>query len=236
MYAESDHPLPSQDADVADRYDTTAKHFDANVTSTEKIWGITALRHRLAEQARGDVLEVSVGTGRNGVYYNLDKVKSLAFVDRSGAMVEIARKKWNALHPKYEHCSFHTQSATDPLPASALPETGFTTIVQTMGIGSTPRPAATLAHLASLADPKDGRILLLEQGRSYYRLMNWVLDRTAAKHADRHGSWVNKDVGKVLEESGLVIEKVERSQFGTLWYVEARPGGRSGPKVVGGKV
>ena len=165
-----------------------------------------------------------MGTGRNGQYYDSKRVKSLAFVDQSEAMVKIARKKWNALHPKYEHCSFHTQSATDPLPASVLPETGFTTIVQTMGVCSTPTPAATLAHLASMTDPKDGRILLLEHGRGYYDWINWILDKAAAKHADRHGCWFNRDVGKVLEESGLVIEEMERSQFGTLWYVEARPG------------
>ncbi len=178
------------------------------------------------------MLEASVGTGRNGMYYDLERVKSLAFVDQSGAMVEIARKKWNALHPDYEHCSFRTQSTMDPLP---VPETGFTTIVQTMGICSTPQPAATLAHLATLADPKDGRLLLLEHGRGYYGWINWVLDKAAAKHADRHGCWFNRDVGKVLEESGLLIEKVERSQFGTLWYVEARPGVKNGAKPVEGK-
>ena len=221
--AEPDHPLPPQDANVADRYHSTAKHFDADVSFTEKVGGIDRLRRRLVEQAKGNVLEMSVGTGRNGQFYDLKRVKRLAFVDQSGAMVEIAREKWNALHPKYERCSFHTQSATDPLPASVLPETGFTTIVQTMGVCSTPTPAATLAHLASMADPKDGRILLLEHGRGYYDWMNWILDKAAAKHADRHGCWFNRDVGKVLEESGLVIEKMERSQFGTLWYVEARP-------------
>ena len=213
--------------DVADRYQTTAQHFDADVSSTENIWGINRLRRRLVEQAKGDVLEVSVGTGRNGAYYNLEKVKSLAFVDQSGAMVEIARKKWNSLYPGYEHCSFHIQSATDPLLPCAIPETGFTTIVQTMGICSTPTPAATLAHLGGLANPKDGKLLLLEHGRSYYNWINWILDKAAAKHADKHGCWFNRDVGMVLEESGLVIDKIERSQFGTLWYVEARPGTRS---------
>lgn len=233
--AEPDPSLPAQDADVADRYLTTAKHFDADVSFTENVWGVVRRRRRLVEQATGDVLEVSVGTGRNGMYYDLDRVKSLAFVDQSAPMVEIARKKWNALHPGYERCSFHTQPATDPLPASAVPETGFTTIVQTMGICSTPAPVATLAYLGELADPKDGKLLLLEHGRGYYDWINWALDKAAAKHADKHGCWFNRDVGKVLEESGLVIEKVERSQFGTLWYVEARPGARSKLKVAEGK-
>ena len=212
---------------MADRYRVTAKHFDADVSSTENIWGIMRLRRRLAEQAKGDVLEVSVGTGRNGMYYDLEKAKSLAFVDQSKAMVDIARKKWNSLHPDYEHCSFHTQSVMDPLPSCAMPEKGFTTIVQTMGICSTPTPAATLAHLGSLVDPSNGKLLLMEHGRSYYGWMNWMLDKAAAKHADKNGCWFNRDVGRILKESGLVIDKAERSQFGTLWYVEARPGVRS---------
>ena len=31
---------------------------------------------------------------------------------------------------------------------------------------------------------------------------------------------------KVLEESELVVEKIQVSQFGTLYYMEARPGVR----------
>jgi len=144
-------------------------------------------------------------------------------VDQSGPMVEIARQKWKLLHPNYEPCSFHTQSAMDPLPTEIMPKEGFTTVLQTMGVCSTPEPAATLAHLGTLTDPVEGRILLLEHGRSEWGFVNWILDQSAARHADRHGCWSNRDVGMILEESGLVIEKLERSQFGTLWYVEARP-------------
>lgn len=215
--------LPTQDTDVSSRYNDTASHFDQSVSWVETTSGIAGLRRRLAEQARGNVLEVSVGTGRNGQYYDLDGVKSLAFVDRSGPMVEIARRKWGLLHPEYENCSFHTQPAMDPLPASTVPKEGFTTIVQTMGVCSTPEPAATLAHLGTLADAVEARILLLEHGRSHYDSVNWILDKSAPKHADKHGCWFNRDVGQILDESGLVIEKLERSQLGTLYDVEARP-------------
>lgn len=147
-------------------------------------------------------------------------------------MVEIARKKWQALHPDFEPAAFYTQSAQLPLPAQ--PREGFTTVVQTMGICSTPHPAAALAHLGSLAHPSEGRVLLLEHGRSYYEWINWILDRSAARHADRHGCWFNRDVGEVVRGSGLVVERVERSQFGTVWYVEARPpGGGVGEGGVG---
>ena len=53
--------------------------------------------------------------------------------------------------------------------------------------------------------------------------MNNYLDSTASKHAKKHGCWYNRDIGKLVEESGLVIERCKRKHFGTLWIIEARP-------------
>ncbi len=55
------------------------------------------------------------------------------------------------------------------------------------------------------------------------------MDKSAARHADQHGCWPYRHVRKILDESGLVIGIIEVLQFGTLFYVEARPG----PKQVG---
>lgn len=215
-----------QDEDVSSRYNDNATKYDNDIEYIEWVTGIQRARKRLARQARGHVLETSVGTGRNASFYDLKHCKSVNFVDQSGPMVNIARRKWDEMHPRYKNVAFRVQSATDPM---AIPKKGFTTILQTMGVCSTPNPAATLAHLGSLADPKEGRILLLEHGRGYYDWLNNILDRSAAKHAEKHGCWYNRDVGKILEESGLFIEKVKRKQFGTLWYVEARPAGWKRP-------
>ena len=169
-----------------------------------------------------------MGTGRNAAWYDMRKVKSLTFVDQSGPMVEIARRKWRELHPhphpKEVAVTFLTQPLTSPLPKSSTDRhEDFTSIIQTMGICSTPDPSAALAHLGRLAHPTEARILLLEHGRSHYSWINTILDKSAARHAEKHGCWYNRDIGKVVAESGLQVEKVERRQFGTLWYVEARP-------------
>ena len=175
-----------------------------------------------------------MGTGRNAVYYDMGKVKSVTFLDQSEPMVEITRKKWGALHPGFEKVEFYTQSVMDPLPrpedSKSIPKEGFTTIVQTMGVCSTPSPSAALARLSTLAHPSEGKILLLEHGRSYYNWINWILDKSAARHADRHGCWYNRDVGAIVSGSGLRVEKVERKQLGTLWYIEAKS-----PVELGGK-
>lgn len=77
-------------------------------------------------------------------------------------MIEIARERWKLLHPKDETASSYTQFAIDPLPVSVVLKEGSTTILQTMGVCSIPKPASKLAHLGTLADPVDGRISLLE--------------------------------------------------------------------------
>ncbi|MCJ1231195.1 hypothetical protein MMC12_007872, partial [Toensbergia leucococca] len=74
-----------------------------------------------------------------------------------------------------------------------------------MGLCSTPHPSHLLAHLGTLASPTNGRILLLEHGRSHYEWLNRILDASAPAHADRHGCWWNRDVGRIVEESGLEV-------------------------------
>ena len=73
-------------------------------------------------------------------------------------------------------------------------------------------------------EDKGGRILLLEHGRGHYDWINRLLDRGAVGHARRYGCWFNKDVGSVVAESGLVVERVRRYHLGTTWEVVLRPG------------
>lgn len=179
----------------------------------------------MTKKARGHVLEVSAGTGRNSRFYDLKKCASVTLVDLSPEMMELCRQKWKLLHPDYAAVSFHTQSALLPLPHPP-PGKGYTTILQTFGLCSTPQPAALLRHLGTLLDKDEGRVLLLEHGRGYYRWVNWVLDRTAGRHAERHGCWWNRDLERVVGESGLVVVGKRRRHAGTLWVWELRAPGR----------
>lgn len=214
-----------EEEDTSAVYNSTAATFDASVSFTERFTGINRLRKKLVGKAHGHVLETSVGTGRNASYLVMRKVKSLTFVDQSAEMIAIAREKFHALHPDYNNSVvFHTQSALKPLPLppSPQPPPPYDTIVQTMGLCSMPQPSLLLKHLATLLKPGSGRILLLEHGRSHYSWVNWVLDRTAGQHAIKHGCWWNRDIGRIVDESGLVVVKVERKHLGTTWVLELR--------------
>lgn len=126
-----------------------------------------------------------------------------------------------ATHPNYTSTTFLAQPATHPIPTA--PPTGYDTVLQTMGLCSTPDPVAHLRHLGTLANQEHGQILLLEHGRSHYGWVNRILDNLAKHHADRYGCWWNRDIGRIVEESGLVVGRVRRYGLGTTWWVELRP-------------
>ncbi|KAI9825623.1 MAG: hypothetical protein M1832_000967 [Thelocarpon impressellum] len=213
-------------ADVSDRYDATAAAFDADVDLTETLTGITFLRKRLARRARGDVLEVAAGTGRNLGYYDMGKVKSLTLLDLSAPMLDRARARWAELRPKGSPTApaFVVQDAADPVPSP--PAGGYDTVVQTMGLCSTPAPVRLLQTLGRETEAQSGRILLLEHGRSHYAWLNAVLDGLAPAHADRHGCWWNRDVGRIVQDSGLEVVEARRYHLGTTWWFELRPKAR----------
>ena len=237
--------------DVAARYDETADGFDSEVGSSEALMGINGIRKRLSKQCKGHVLEVSCGTGRNLGYYPLQPgsaIDSLTFLDLSAQMVAVCKKKWLSLYPASTTQTFKpglavrfsTTSATGPMPPA--PNGGkYTTIIQTMGLCSTPSPHALLTNLAAhldLSDP-DARILLLEHGRSDYAWLNNILDNAAQKHAEIHGCWFNRDIGVLVEaaakESGLEIVKERRRHLGTTWVFELKPAARAKAVEAAGK-
>ena len=234
---DADAALLSSQPDVSARFDATAASFDADVALSEFLMGVHRLRRALLRPPRchGHVLEVSCGTGRNAAYYDVgpaSAVDSLTFVDLSPAMVAQCKRKWRALRPRAVKpglpVRFLASSALDPLP----PPPGarkYDTIVQTMGLCSTPAPAALLANLARHLDTAspDARILLLEHGRSYLPWLNRVLDNAAPAHARRHGCWNNRDVGALVAEAaekhGLTVVAERRLHLGTTWVFELRP-------------
>ena len=214
--------------DVSDRYDKTAKTFDSDINFTETISGINWRRRQLAQQAKGYVLESSAGTGRNSEYYRLGGIKRLVMLDQSAEMLKIAEEKFKTQHPSYRNVAFLTQSALDPIPLAPTSLEGYDTVIQTMGLCSTPDPAGMIRNLGKVVKPGSGRILLLEHGRSHYRWMDQVLDATAKGHAAQHGCWWNRDIGKIVgevvgeEDFGLEVVEMKRYNFGTTWWVELR--------------
>lgn len=230
--------------DVVARYDEIANSFDSDVNFSEWLMGILELRKLLARMCQGNVLEVSCGTGRNLGYFDLDSAKedntpsvtSLTFIDLSEPMVQVCRRKWAALHGmrslqtgywKQKPIRFIACSALDDMPM-APDGSKYDTILQTMGLCSTPVPEDLLKNLVGHLnlENQDARILLLEHGRSTHDWLNRVLDNTADKHAESYGCWYNRDIDDIVkhaaESAGLEVVGAKRRHLGTTFVYELK--------------
>jgi methyltransferase OMS1, mitochondrial len=236
-----------QDSDVSNRYDKIANRYDDDIDLMEKVMLLDRKRKKTCKKAKGDVLEVSVGTGRNGGFYDLagfvngnggflvqkpkrkeERINSLTFVDQSAKMLEICSKRWKEQHPDFEgQVSFVVADAGVEGTIKCPPgRDGFDTIIQTFGLCSMTNPVEYMRTMSGLLKKpgmdglEGGRILLLEHGRGHYWWINYVLDGTAKEHADRFGCWWNRDIGKIVKDSGLRIAGLKRYHFGTTWALE----------------
>lgn len=218
-----DVDLQNLPQDLSDRFDKEAEGYDEKVDMSETMLLLTSKRKKLAKMAKGHVLEVAVGTGRNIPYYNTKQCDTVTLLDSSGPMLAVAKRKWIDTHKEYfSRVFFKQQSATDPITPPYGAQGGYDTVIQTMGVCSTPEPVKLLRNIEA-STKEDGQILLLEHGKSHYDWLNSMLDKTAPAHADEHGCWWNKDIGQIVEESGLEVVNIKRYNFGTTWWIELKP-------------
>lgn len=215
--------LESIPEDLIDRFDKEAEIYDEKVGISEMLLRLNSKRKALTQKIHGNVLEVAVGTGRNFAYYPTKQCNTVTLLDASAPMLAVAKRKWKDEQPEYFHrVFFKHQSALDPITPPFDAQGGYDTVLQTLGICSTPDPVRLLRNLEA-ATKEDGQILLLEHGKSHYEWLNKLLDKTAPAHADRHGCWWNKDIGKIVKESALEVVNIKRYNFGTTWWVELKP-------------
>ncbi|KAI2780463.1 hypothetical protein F4815DRAFT_151098 [Daldinia loculata] len=111
-------------------------------------------------------------------------------------------------------------SSSSSSSSSSSPEK-YDTIIQTFGLCSVRDPVLLLSNMAAAVKPETGRIILLEHGRSWYELVNGLLDRSARKHFERFGCWWNRDVELVVRAAeravpGLEVVRFERPGWTTL--------------------
>lgn len=117
----------------------------------------TRLRAAWIPHARGDVLEVGIGSGLNLPFYSA-KVRHVYGVDPSLELQRMARKR----APADMDVEFLPQSAEEPLP---LPGASIDTIVMTWTLCSIPNPDNALQQMRRVLKT-NGRLLFLEHGRA----------------------------------------------------------------------
>ena len=202
--------------DVADVY-------DSQIGKDETVMGINWLRWALLRtHAKGTVLEVAAGTGRNISHYP-KAVDRVVLLDSSRNMLLQAKDKIS--QQKDENGKRFATMEADATNLS-FPDSCFDTVVDTFGLCSYVDPVTALNEMARVCKP-NGKILLLEHGRSKkWSSLSEYLDKHGERHAKNWGSVWNRDMDQILEDAGVVLDCVDTWHFGTTYYVVCRPKGK----------
>ena len=142
------------------QFQNVAEKYDDQIGRDESVMGINLLRRSLLYfHAKGTVLEVGAGTGRNISYYPKSAVDRVLMTDSSDKMLIQARKKIQDVEKPKFACLVGDSSKLD------FPDNCFDTVVDTFGLCSYDDPVMVLKEMKRVCKP-DGKILLLEHGRS----------------------------------------------------------------------
>lgn len=218
----------AQNADVSYRWKDEKRNFDHEVDNAESAMLMRAKRRRLINEAYGNVLEVSVGTGRNFELYDLrpydpkeDKkygrsrsriVSALTFNDQSEVMVDHAMTKYLAMEQQRKENERFKGSVRFIVGDAGVdgvidrPSGGYDTIVQTFGICSMADPGGFLRHLGKLCrQPGEASSSKLPRDETDGKGGRILL----LEHGLGHYGWLNK----ILDS----IAKVHALNFGCWW-------------------
>jgi ubiquinone/menaquinone biosynthesis C-methylase UbiE len=199
--------------EIAEKYDRFARWFDW-VEGIPNILGVRRLRRRLLQRASGRVLEVAVGTGMNLRYY--PATCRISAVDVSKEMLSVARRQAAKL-------SMNVSFSLTDAEALPFPDESFDTVVSSLTTCTFPNPVAALKEMARVCRT-NGKILLLEHGRSDREWLGRWQDRRADSFAKQLGCHWNREPLDLVRKAGLKMNAAQRFFFGIFHQIEAAPG------------
>jgi ubiquinone/menaquinone biosynthesis C-methylase UbiE len=192
-------------------WERLAPRYDDKVRLPERLL-FAGGREWVCERATGDVLEVSIGTGRNLPLYGHGV--RLTGIDVSAAMLEFARRRAAEL-------GIAADLRVGDAQALDLPDSSYDTVVCTLALCSIPDPRAAVREMKRVLRP-GGRVLLLEHVRSP-RLVVRTIQRALEPIAVwLEGDHLVREPLDLLRAETFEIEEVERWKLGIVERTAAR--------------
>jgi ubiquinone/menaquinone biosynthesis C-methylase UbiE len=198
-------------ADIRGAYARIAPWYDV-LELLPELMGIRAMRRRILGRARGRVLEVAAGTGRNIAHYRAHV--HLIATDMSLEMLLRARRKARRRRLDAQFVVMDGEML-------AVRDQVFDTVLCTLTLCTFADPLKALREMARVCVP-DGRMLLFEHGRSSRAAIADWQDRHADQHAQVLGCHWNREPLELVREAGLEVEQSDRNFLGMFHVIEAR--------------
>jgi ubiquinone/menaquinone biosynthesis C-methylase UbiE len=200
---------------LREKWDNIAPRYGSDfLDRMEERLYLTRWRRQLLTRASGKVLEIATGTGINLPFF--PKSCEIIGTDLSPGMLDRARRRAEDLGLQVDFCTMDAE-------ALDFPDDSFDTVVDCNSLCVFPNPIAALREMGRVCRI-DGRILLLEHGRSHHkwvtRLQDWDVEARVLYGCD----W-NRSYEELIREAGLSIVSIERRILGVFYLIEAKPPG-----------
>lgn len=170
-------------------------------------------RRRLFGDATGRVLDVACGVGTNAQY--LPQSAEYVGIDVSDAVLAKARQRLDDSPQETTLFEMDAQNLD-------FPDDSFDTVISSLSTCTFPDPVEALSEMGRVCAP-DGRILLLEHGRSSVGPIARFQDWRADAHFEKHSCRWNQEPLEVVGQSPLSVEDAESAFLGIITAIEARP-------------
>jgi SAM-dependent methyltransferase len=187
-------------------------------------------RARALAPARGRVLEIGIGSGRNLPFYG-PEVRSVIGVDPSEELTRMARRAAGQVRFPVE---FLVRSA-EQLP---LEDRSVDTAVSTWTLCSIPEPLAALREVRRVLAP-EGRLLFAEHGRAPEpRVVAWQERLTPVWKRCAGGCHLDRKVDDLLRAAGFELEVLHTGYarglppMAFMYEGVARPGVSDTPRIM----
>jgi ubiquinone/menaquinone biosynthesis C-methylase UbiE len=164
----------------------------------------THLREVWIPQARGEVLEIGIGSGRNLPFYP-DAVQHVYGVEPSMELQKMAREQATRTHVKVD---FLAQSAEVRLPLS---DASVDTVISTWTLCSIPNALSALDEMRRVLRP-DGAFIFLEHGHAPdAQVAAWQNRLTPFWKRFTGGCHLNRKIDDLITGAGFRINEMKAS-------------------------
>ena len=194
-------------------HNRAARDYINSEWSREVLFGVAKKRKKLFAQATGNVLDVGCGYGMNFPY--LLNATQITGIDFSPVMLNRARASLEA-------SNIPVNLEEGDAEALRFADDSFDTVISTLSTCSFYDPIKALQEIRRVCR-QDGKILLIEHGRSSVEWVGKYQDRHLQQQIDMGGCRWNQEPAELVKQAGLRILQDDRSLLGIFHAMMLSP-------------
>jgi methyltransferase OMS1 len=179
-------------------------------------------RKKAIMMARGDVLEVGIGTGEKTLelYERNKNVKKLTGIDDHDLSLEVCATEVTKRKNRTVPVTL-VNGRAESLP---FEDKSFDTVVSQFSLCSIEDPVAAIREMVRVSR---GRVILVEHGLSYWSVVRWLGYWTSLfpdpQHPWSYGCYQDRDVLKIVKDSGVKVKQIKTSSLGHVYLIILAP-------------